>query len=184
MVWLKAILPKPLWPFLPYSVFLLLLNDGLWDYTLKLEKGVWMKETAAKKKKKHIAVQVPLDNRYFNKTKWKWMCERIRPETGRGTSIMPKMSLVDRLHVLITCLFLLHLQLTIHVCAIGCCQLLSLHVHMQCINWHAFHPAAGGLSKPDESEGWSSIFLYLLSAGSGSPLTQSHFISKFGFSFV
>lgn len=182
MVWLKAILPKPLWLFLPYSVFA---TFKWWFMGLCIK--TWervVNEGNSSQKKKHIAVQAPLDNRYFNKTKWKRMCERIRPEKGGGTSTMPKMSLVDRLHVLVTCLFLLHLQLTIHVCASGCSQLLSLHVHMQCINWHAFHPAAGGLSKPDESEGWSSVFLYLLSAGSGSPLTQSHFISKFGFSFV
>lgn len=67
------------------------------------------------------------------------MCERIKPKKGGGASMLPKMSVMDRLHVFITCtcMFLLHLLLPIHWCAIGCCQLLSLHVHMQCINWHA-----------------------------------------------
>lgn len=72
-----------------------------------------------------------------------------------------------------------------HACSCCMCVILAAGIlstsQLPCVQ--AFHPAAGGLSKPDESKRGSSVHLYHLSAGSGSPLTHSHFTSLFWFVF-
>lgn len=158
---IKGDTPKAPQGFLSLPHFMFCVSFKWWVMGLQIKALKKDNKWSRQQPKTQVAAQVPSDNKYFHRIKWMW--ERIRPRKAEEHPC--------GLHMSPPRMFLLH------VCDIG---ILSTP-QPPCLQ--AVHPTAGGLSKPDESERGSSVHLYHLSAGSGSPLTHSHFTSLFWFVF-